>query len=134
MADTIHLCHGSTHDIDVFDLSMTRDGCAYGRGFYFSNDIALGRTYSDGEDPYVARITYANPYVVDLDRPYEENVGRRMFRPNKGIRERLVDLGFDCVLVRQDGYVEMVVLHPEMVENLGRMSEIPSPESALQRP
>mgnify|MGYP001424656359 FL=1 len=117
MQRTIVLCHGSREDIDEFDLAMTRDGCTYGRGFYFTNDIGLGRVYSDGGDPYVVRITYENPYVVDLDLPYEERVGSRMFRPNNGVRERLVDLGYDCVVVLQEGYVEMVVLHPEMIEN-----------------
>lgn len=128
MSRTVHLCHGSSRHFEEFDLDMTNDGCAYGRGFYFTNDIDLGREYSDGDDPYVARITFGNPYVVDLDLPYEERAGSRVFRPNKGIRERLIEMGHDCVLVLQDGYVEMVVLHPEMIENLGRMSEIPQCE------
>lgn len=134
MSRTIHLCHGSEHEFEEFDLDMTRDGCAYGRGFYFTNDISLGRTYSGGEDPYVARITYCSPYIVDLDRPFGENFGSRMFRPNAGSRERLVELGYDCVLVLQGSYVEMVVLHPEMIENLGRMSVMPDQEdvSALR--
>ncbi|MNU60499.1 hypothetical protein D3C71_496910 [compost metagenome] len=125
MAQTIILCHGSEMDFDVFDLARTNDGCAYGRGFYFTNDLDLGRQYSGGGDPYVARITFENPYVVDLDRPYEQRAeARRMFRPNKGARERLLDLGHDCVLVRQDGYIEMVVLDPGMIESFGRRADL----------
>lgn len=125
MPQTIILCHGSEIDFDEFDLAMTKDGCAYGRGFYFTNDLDLGRQYSNGGDPYVARITFENPYLVDLDLPYERRAeARRMFRPNKGARERLLDLGHDCVLVRQNGYVEMVVLDPEMIEIFGRRSDL----------
>jgi hypothetical protein len=124
MAETMILCHGSQADFDEFDLAMTRDGCAYGRGFYFTNDLDLGRQYSDGQDPYVARITFENPYVVDLDLPYGQRVGSGMFRPNKGVRERLIDEGYDCVMVLQDGYIEMIVLHPVMIESFGRRPDL----------
>lgn len=128
---TIYLCHGSRTDFEEFDLATTRDGCTYGRGFYLTNDIAIGRFYSGGLDPYVCRVAYDKPYVVDLDLPHQERVGSKMFRPNVGTRERLVDLGYDCVLVCQDGYVEMVVLHSEMIENLGRMAGFPELEEPL---
>lgn len=111
-------------EIDEFDLSMARDGCTYGRGFYFTNHLGIGRQYSGGRDPYVAAITYDNPYVVDLDLPYEQRVGSRMFRPNKGTRERLIELGYDSVMVRQEGYVEMVILHAEMIESFGRRPDL----------
>jgi hypothetical protein len=124
MEQKIVLCHGSEVDFDEFDLAMTRDGCAYGRGFYFTNDLDLGRQYSGGRDPYVALITFENPYVVDLDLPYEQRVGSGMFRPNKGARERLIDQGYDSVMVLQDGYVEMIVLHPEMIDSFGRMPDL----------
>jgi hypothetical protein len=124
MVETIVLCHGSRTDFDEFHLEMTKDGCAYGRGFYFSNDMELGRQYSGGLDPYVAQITYEKPYVIDLDLPYGQRVGSRMFRPNKGARERLIEQGYDCVLIRQGDYVEMVVLHPEMIENYGRRADL----------
>lgn len=124
MPESVILCHGSEVDFDEFDLAMTRDGCAYGRGFYFTNDLDLGRQYSDGRDPYVARITFDNPYVVDLDLPYEQRVGSRMFRPSKGARERLIDQGYDSVMVMQDGYIEMIVLHPEMIESFGRRPDL----------
>lgn len=111
-------------EIDEFDLSMAKDGCTYGRGFYFTNDLELGRQYSGGRDPYVAAITFENPYVVDLDLPYEQRVGSRMFRPNLGARERLIELGHDCVIVRQDSYVELVVLQENMIENFGRHPDL----------
>ncbi len=134
MAETIILCHGSEEDFEEFDIAMTKDGCAYGRGFYFTNDLDLGRRYSGGREPYVARITFENPYVVDLDLPYgERGEARRMFRPNKGVRERLLDLGHDCVLVRQDRYIEMVVLDPEMIESFGRRPDLSDYAPALAR-
>ncbi len=133
MAQTIILCHGSEVDFEEFDLAMTKDGCTYGRGFYFTDDLDLGRQYSGGGDPYVARITFENPYVVDLDLPYEQRAGSRMFRPNKGARERLIDQGYDSVMVLQDGYVEMIVLHPEMIENFGRRSDLSDYASAPRR-
>jgi hypothetical protein len=71
--------------------------------------------------------------VVDLDLPYEQRVGARMFRPNKGARERLIDLGHDCVIVQQDGYIEMVVLDPGMIENFGRRSDLSDYAPALAR-
>lgn len=117
----IILYHGSEHEFSEFDLSMTRDGCAFGRGFYCANNLSLGRVYSDGNDPYVVRIAYDNPYIVDLDLPYDEMIERkRVFRPNKGVRERLIEMGHDTVMVKQGSYVEMVVLHAEMIESLGR--------------
>lgn len=121
-------------EFDEFDLGMTKDGCAYGRGFYFSNDLYLGRQYSGGADPYVARITFENPYVVDLNIPYEQrSEARRMFRPNKGARERLLDLGHDCVIVRQDGYIEMIVLDPTMIDSFGRRPDLSDYVPALAR-
>ncbi|WP_315921272.1 DUF3990 domain-containing protein [Mesorhizobium sp. SP-1A] len=117
----IILYHGSEQDFSEFDLSMTRDGCAFGRGFYCSNDLSLGHQYSGEKDPYVVQIACESPYIVDLDLPYGEMMERkRVFRPNKGVRERLIEMGHDAVLVKQGNYVEMVVLHAEMIENLGR--------------
>jgi hypothetical protein len=133
MEQKIVLCHGSEVDFDEFDLAMTRDGCAYGRGFYFTNDLDLGRQYSGGRDPYVALITFENPYVVDLDLPYEHRVGSRMFKPNKGVRERLIEQGYDSVMVLQDGYVELIVLHPGMIESLGRRPDLPDCSPAYAR-
>lgn len=125
MTEKIVLCHGSRSEIVEFDLAMTSDGCTFGRGFYFTNSLAVGREYSGGMDPYVAIISYENPFVVDYDLPYDQRQEtRRFFRPNKTVRDRLIELGHDCVLVRERGYVEMVVLHPEMIENLGRMSSL----------
>lgn len=121
----IVLYHGSENEFDEFDLSMTKDGCAFGRGFYCSNDLGLGRQYSDNADPYVVKIDYVSPYVIDLDLPYEENIEKkRVFRPNKDVRERLIAMGHDAVLIKQGDYVEMVVFHPEMIENLGRGSSL----------
>jgi hypothetical protein len=63
--------------------------------------------------------------VVDLDLPYEHRVGSRMFKPTKGVRERLIEQGYDSVMVLQDGYVELIVLHPGMIESLGRRPDLP---------
>lgn len=127
MAETIVLCHGSEIDFLDFDLLTTRDGCAFGRGFYFTNDMDLGRQYSGGLDPYVARITYENPFVIDYDLPFEQRIeARRFFRENATIRSRLIELGHDSVLVKENGYIEMVVLHPEMIQSLGRLADLPA--------
>lgn len=121
----IVLYHGSKNEFDEFDLSMSKDGCAYGRGFYCSNDLSIGRQYSGMKDPYVLKIECQNPFIVDLDVSYEEMLERnRAFRPNRGARERLIDMGHDAVLIKQGDYVEMVVFHPEMIENLGRGSSL----------
>lgn len=127
------LCHGSGIEFEEFDLEeLPAAGRTFGRGFYFSNDMALGRQYSGGADPYVARITFNNPFVVDYDLPYDERAAqRRFFRPNATVRERLIEMGHDCVLVRQDGYVEMVVLHPEMIESFGRRCDLCAPDDDL---
>jgi hypothetical protein len=130
---TLILCHGTGEDIEEFDLSRARDGCAFGRGFYFSNDISLGRQYSGGRDPIVARIVMDNAYIVDLDVPFEESLARkRVFRPNLGARERLIAAGYDGVLVKQGTYREVVAFHPSQIEVIGRRPDLAEPDDPEQ--
>jgi hypothetical protein len=130
------LCHGTTIDLDEvggFDLSHCKEGGAMGRGFYFSNDIALGQQYSGGDLPIVAMITLENPYELDRDAvTYEERLAwGRMFRPNVDARERMIASGYDGVLFREGGYVEAVVFYPEQIESYGRMATFEDVESAF---
>lgn len=120
------LCHGTRHDFDEFDLSFCEEGGAMGRGFYFSNEIEMGRQYSNGADPIVAMITMENPYELDRDAAsYEERLAwGRMFRPNRDARERMIAAGYDGVLFREDGYVEAVVFYPEQIESFGRKDSL----------
>ncbi|TXR47026.1 hypothetical protein [Phyllobacterium endophyticum] len=70
-------CHGTDADFKGFDLSECNDSGAFGRGFYFSNDMELERQYSSGLDPVVAKVTLQNPYIVEKTLPYD---GRMMGR------------------------------------------------------
>jgi hypothetical protein len=129
------LCHGTTTDFeeDGFDLSHCKEGGAMGRGFYFSNDVALGRQYSGGDLPIVAMITLENPYELDRDAvTYEERLGwGRMFRPNVDARERMIAAGYDGVLFREGDYVEAVVFYPEQIESYGRRAILEDLEGAF---
>lgn len=120
------LFHGTTHDFEAFDLAKIADGGAYGAGFYFSNDLSLGRTYSDGKDPVRASVKLDNPWIVDLDLDYvsdERRAQSRVFR-NKGARDRLIEQGYDGVLVKQGRYVEVVAYYPEQITIKGRDNKL----------
>jgi hypothetical protein len=116
-----------------FDISYCKEGGAMGRGFYFSNDIALARQYSGGDLPIVAMITLENPYELDRDAVSfrERLVWGRMFRPNVDARERMISAGYDGVLFREGDYVEAVVFYPEQIESFGRRASLKDIEIAF---
>lgn len=95
-------------------------GGAFGGGFYFSNNYGLGRQYSGGNDPIVARVVIENPFVIDLDLPYEDRLARKRVFRRSGGRERLIADGYDGVLVKQGSYLEVIAYYPEQIEILGR--------------
>lgn len=128
------VCHGSRAEFDEFDLAFTPEaGSAMSRGFYFTNDIEMGRRYSGGADPYVATVSLENPYELDRDAvTFEERLTwGRAFRPNRGSRERLIEAGYDGVVFREDDYVEVVVFFPEQIENYGRRASFEEVEAEI---
>jgi hypothetical protein len=127
------LCHGTQQDFEEFDIEFCERGGGMGRGFYFSNDLGLGRQYSGGLDPIVAVITMDNPYLLDRDAAsYEAYLAwNRMFRPNADARERMIALGYDGVIFKQGGYLEAVVFHPEQISNYGRRPGLDGLDGAL---
>jgi hypothetical protein len=123
---TANLYHGSSADFTEFDPSKSAEGGAFGQGFYFSNDLGLAKVYSGDKDPYVAKVTLNNPWVVDLDLDYfsdQRNVQIRVFR-KKGSRDRLIADGYDGVLVKQGRYREVVAYYPEQIEMIGRGTKL----------
>lgn len=120
---SMKLYHGTTENFDQFDLAKMAPSGAFGQGFYFSNDLSLAKAYSRGGDPIAAIVTLQNPYVVNLDLDYfsdERTVQSRMLRPATTLRDRLIGLGHDGVLVKQKGYVEAVAYYPNQIEILGK--------------
>jgi len=122
---TLIVCHGTDADFKGFDFSECNDSGAFGRGFYFSNDMELERQYSNGLDPVVAKVTLQNPYIIEKSLPYDGWItATRIFRPIEHARERLIGLGYDGVVLLQDGYVEVVAFYPRQIQNYGRRSEL----------
>jgi len=125
------LCHGTDADFKGFDLSECNDSGAFGRGFYFSNDMELEQQYSNGLDPVVARVTLHNPYILDKTLSYDQWIAAtRVFRPIEHARERLIGLGYDGVLflLLQDTYVEVVAFYPRQIQSFGRRPDLGIPE------
>ena len=126
---TLTLCHGTAAEFQGFDVNECNQCGAFGRGFYFSNDFELERVYSNGLDPVVAKVTFQNPYVLDVNLPDDEYLAAaRIFRPVRNARERLIELGHDGVLLRQDGSVEAVAFYPGQIESHGRRPDFPTPD------
>lgn len=122
---TLILCHGTDADFKGFDLSECNDDGAFGRGFYFSNDMELERQYSNGLDPVVAKVTLQHPYILEKSLSYDRWItATRVFRPIEHARERLIGLGYDGVLLLQDSYVEVVAFYPRQIQGHGRRPEL----------
>ncbi|WP_271899655.1 hypothetical protein [Candidatus Phyllobacterium onerii] len=127
---TLILCHGTDADFRGFDFSECNDSGAFGRGFYFSNDMELERQYSNGLDPVVAKVTLQNPYVLDKRVSYDEWIAAtRIFRPIEHARERLIGLGYDGVLLLQDSYVEVVAFYPRQIQSFDRSPDLAIPDT-----
>jgi hypothetical protein len=108
--------HGTTEKFSQFKKEYLASGGAYGSGFYFTNSYSLAKVYSDGGEPIAAYLTLRKPWIVDLDRPYDERrIARTPFR-KKNVRGWLMSQGYDGVLVRQDLYLEAIAYEPEQIE------------------
>jgi hypothetical protein len=132
---TLTLCHGTDSEFQGFNVNECNECGAFGRGFYFSNDFELERVYSDGLDPVVAKVTLQNPYILDGCLPHDEYLAAsRIFRPVRHARERLIGLGYDGVVLRQDSHVETVAFYPSQIHSYGRRPDFPIPnERKLQK-
>ena len=127
---TLILCHGTDADFKGFVLSECNDSGAFGRGFYFSNDMELERQYSNGLDPVVAMVRLQNPYILDKRLSHDEWIAAtRIFRPIEHARERLIGMGYDGVLLLQDSYIEVVAFYPRQIQGYGRRHDLAIPES-----
>lgn len=126
---TLTLCHGTDSEFHGFNVNECNECGAFGRGFYFSNDFELERVYSNGLDPVVAKVTLQNPYILDVNLPDDEYLAAaRVFRPVRHARERIIGLGYDGVLLRQDSYVEAVAFYPRQIDSYGRRPDFPIPD------
>ena len=111
------LYHGTTSKFDTFDIGKTNSSGAFGRGFYLSNSYSLAKQYSDGGEPMVCTVTMKNPYVIDYNQGYDATVERRrILKPAMTARDRLVELGYDGILVKQDNYVEAIAYYPSQIK------------------
>ena len=127
--------HGTTAKFSEFDAAHMSPSGAYGAGFYFSNDYDLGKEYSDGGEPVAARLSLRNPWVVDLDLPYDDarrREAQQVFR-GKGVRERLQAEGYDGVLVKQGDYLEAIVYEPSQIKRIDPTPNARSTEGDLPR-
>jgi hypothetical protein len=138
---TMKLYHGTPHDFTDFDTDKSAPYGAFGAGFYFSNDLSLGRTYSQADrttgdrdkDPMVCTVTLKNPWYVDYDLPYtseERERQKKVFR-KVGARERLMQMGYDGVIVKQGPYREVIVYDPKAIVNHGRGKTLKLQEGRL---
>lgn len=119
------LCHGTDADFKGFDLRECNDSGAFGRGFYFTNDMELERQYSNGLDPVIGNVTLQNPYTLEKSLSYEGWItATRVFRPIEHARERLIGMGYDGVLLLQDSYIEVVAFYPRQIQSYGRRPEL----------
>lgn len=110
--------HGTTAKFSEFRKDYASESGTYGAGFYFTNDYELAKEYSHGEEPVAAYLSIQKPWVVDLDWPYDDEgtqAAKRMFRTG-GARERLIEQGYDGVLVKQDDYLEAIVFEPSQIK------------------
>ena len=127
---TMILCHGTDADFRGFDFSECNDSGAFGRGFYFSNDMQLERQYSNGLDPIIARVTLQNPYIFGKRLSYDEWIAA----PIEHARERLIGMGYDGVLILQDSYVEVVAFYPRQIQGYGRHPHLAIPDPKTEHP
>ena len=94
----------------------------------------MGKEYSNGLDPVVAKVTLQNHYILDKSLPYDQRLAAaRVFWKSKDARERLIAQGYDGVLLTQDSCVEVVAFYPEQIESYGRRPDLSiSDERELQ--
>ena len=124
-AITMILCHGTDANFEEFNLSECNYSGAFGRGYYFSNDVELEQEYSNGLNPVVAEVTLQNPCVLDKSISSDQWLAAtRVFRPVERARERLIGLGYDGVLLRQDTFVEVVAFYPRQIRSYGRRPDL----------
>ena len=117
------LYHGTTEHFTEFDFDKIKSGGPFGRGIYMSNDLGLGRIYSNGGDPMVVRVKLKKPYRVDLDDYWAAVDQKKPFRSSEG-RQQLLDDGYDGVVVTEGRYVEVVAYRGADLEIITKKDQI----------
>jgi hypothetical protein len=116
---TAELYHGTTETFTEFDFDQIKSFGPWGSGVYLSNSYSLGKTYSNGGEPMVVRVTLAKPYYINLDDFDVAMDQKKPFRSAAG-KQDLLDQGYDGVVVTQDRYVEVAAYRGAKLEILGR--------------
>jgi len=122
------LYHGTPETFDKFDIEKIVDGGPFGRGIHFTNNYKTAKIYSGDQKPLKANITLKNPYVInrgysnDSDRQEQMNYSQqtRIFQPVSTARERLMKMGYDGMVLKEDDYTEVVVYDTSTIDILGR--------------
>lgn len=97
--------HGTPAKFQRFDERFLSPSGAFGPGFYFTNDYALAKMYSDGSEPVAAYLSIKNPWT-------KIHGEQKSFR---GMAGRLEAHGYDGVLVLDDDYVEAVAIRASQI-------------------
>jgi len=120
------LYHGTPESFEKFDINKVVSMGPFGRGIHFSNDYKLAKIYSGDEEPLKATVTLKNPYTIKRSRnseyTEESNYAQqtKIFRPASTARERLVEMGYDGVILKEGDFVEVVVYDTSAIDIIGR--------------
>jgi len=120
------LYHGTPETFDKFDIEKIVDGGPFGRGIHFTNSYKTAKIYSGDQEPLKANITLKNPYIVSRsgDSEFSQQMSysqqTKIFRPVSTARERLMKMGYDGMVLKEDDYIEVVVYDVSTIDILGR--------------